>query len=365
MARPLTAANLDSFADASGKCSSSSGSTASIISLDRYLMAPLHEAPISAVKAAASAIPIARPSPNWSSSFGSSRPASMLNHSSEAGSESRYTSAISSAYSSASSTYSVTSSMASRAGVRKKGKRRFQRQLNAQISADWQDHSKPGNYFCTFCLKWFSRKWEWIRHESIHAPSKVWVCCATPIALGTPVCPFCGEARPTQHHLERHNIKRCFGRGLEFNRRDHLVQHIRQVHCKHQQAAEIHPSLDYLDMWWSHDLNDAIDPAVLWCGFCEEEIGPIKYRADHLQRHFIDDGLNMDRWIARFWNCDYSVLPLWSESTGRAECRRNYLLAGEFLLHLRNFHGARDRSFLGRELLVACSKRQRIGEILN
>lgn len=137
-------------------------------------------------------------------------------------------------------------------------------------------------FHCTFCTDSFKTKYDWSRHEkSRHFNLEYWVC--TPrggieiCALsGQRSCAYCNMPEPSQAHLQSHNDGLCKinGQSKFFNRRDHLIQHLRHVH-------------DLSDMISSLDDWKIAGPALVsQCGFCSQIMESWGERVDHLAKHF-------------------------------------------------------------------------------
>ncbi|KAK7419217.1 hypothetical protein QQZ08_010929 [Neonectria magnoliae] len=151
--------------------------------------------------------------------------------------------------------------------------------------------AKPRRAFqCTFCCDSFKSKYDWSRHEkSLHLSLEGWVC--TPRGgtvlspdTGRSHCAYCNVLDPTSEHLETHNYSLC-QTGAQphvFNRKDHLVQHLRLAH-----QLETLPVID--------DWKVEAPPMVSRCGFCNAMMDTWQDRVDHLAQHF-REGKTMDDW---------------------------------------------------------------------
>ncbi|KAK1469126.1 hypothetical protein CMEL01_00893 [Colletotrichum melonis] len=155
-------------------------------------------------------------------------------------------------------------------------------------------------YQCTFCTETFRTKHDWQRHEkSLHMPLERWVCSPKgPRAVnpdtGQICCVFCGEAEPTQSHIDSHNPSSCQER--TFNRKDHLKQHLRLVH-----------NAGLLD--WSAKIWKITIPEIeSRCGFCGASLDTWGVRADHLADHF-KMGSDMASWKGD-WGFNDAVLDM-------------------------------------------------------
>lgn len=157
-------------------------------------------------------------------------------------------------------------------------------------------YAGPRIFSCTFCCQSFKSKYNWARHEkSLHLDLEVWNCApesgTTRIpATGENRCAYCLKLDPTTQHLETHNHAACFETKPIFNRKDHLVQHLRLVH----RLKEI-PSLC---TWQAQP-----PPFVCRCGFCDHYLTSWGERVDQLAGHF-REGATM-----RDWHGDYGFGP--------------------------------------------------------
>lgn len=143
---------------------------------------------------------------------------------------------------------------------------------------------------CTFCCDSFKSKYDWSRHEkSLHLSLDGWVC--TPhggsvVSPGTGIshCVYCNLPEPTPEHLETHNHSLCQTNGPPhiFNRKDHLVQHLRLAH----QLKSTPP----IDNW-----KVVAPPMVSRCGICNTMLNTWQGRVDHLAQHY-REGKTMDDW---------------------------------------------------------------------
>jgi len=151
-------------------------------------------------------------------------------------------------------------------------------------------------YFCTFCEKRFHDRDEWIKHEkSVHMPSELWICC--PRTGEFPArCPFCSKPQPSPAHLAEHNYLSCQAKPLSertFNKQDHFLQHINQVHKLSTWQKPIR--LTELLEAWRHPLPLKEGHLALHCGFCGRSFSTYSERAEHVAAHF-QSGLDMMSW---------------------------------------------------------------------
>ena len=160
-------------------------------------------------------------------------------------------------------------------------------------------------YQCTFCTETFKTKHDWQRHEkSLHLSLERWVCSthgprAVKPDINMPACVFCGEANPSDEHIETHNYSSCLDKKLEgrtFYRKDHLNQHLRLVH-----------NVKFAD--WSMKSWKVATPEIRSrCGFCGIVMDTWSIRVDHLAEHF-KTGYSMADWKGD-WGFDAPVLDL-------------------------------------------------------
>jgi hypothetical protein len=144
---------------------------------------------------------------------------------------------------------------------------------------------------CTFCTDRFRTKYDWSRHEkSLHLSLEKWICAPigpvlTTSSTGLRQCVYCGEANPTEEHIETHNHRACEEKGMDartFYRKDHLRQHLRLVHC-----CKMTPSMES----WKSEATFIRSR----CGFCKQEFTKWQDRVDHLSKHF-RAGAQMKDW---------------------------------------------------------------------
>jgi hypothetical protein len=144
---------------------------------------------------------------------------------------------------------------------------------------------------CTFCTDKFRTKYDWSRHEkSLHLSLEKWICAPigpvlTTSSTGLRQCVYCGEANPTEEHVETHNHRACEEKGMDartFYRKDHLRQHLRLVH-----GCKLTPSMES----WKSEATFIRSR----CGFCKQEFTKWQDRVDHLSKHF-RSGAQMKDW---------------------------------------------------------------------
>ncbi|KAK2608681.1 hypothetical protein QQS21_002792 [Conoideocrella luteorostrata] len=105
--------------------------------------------------------------------------------------------------------------------------------------------SKGRIFTCTYCLRSFNKKYDWLRHErSVHAPGDTSWVCAIPLPPEQPhtvwrlgesqaECIFCGHPAPTEEHFQSHEFEPCAKRAIQdrsFTRKDHMWQHLYKFH---------------------------------------------------------------------------------------------------------------------------------------
>lgn len=160
-------------------------------------------------------------------------------------------------------------------------------------------------FACTWCLKPFKRVYEWQRHEeSQHAPQTEFVCLKS-IPEGK--CAFCRfRADPVDmdfdtlrsHYVNRHNAEACLSNSSEkkaFDRKDHLIQHIRQIHARNT-FSSVRFELDSKALNdWEQPIQNSVPEQGWTCGFCHENFKVWEERASHVIRHF-RSGLDMGSW---------------------------------------------------------------------
>lgn len=137
---------------------------------------------------------------------------------------------------------------------------------------------------CTFCCDKFKTKHDWSRHEkTLHLNLGGWMCAPNGGAPVSPItgrrhCAFCSCLDPTTELFAQHNYTHC---SRTFQRKDHLVQHLRLV-----LRLDILP---LIETWKAPELV-----ATSCCGFCDCRLGSWNERALHLAAHF-RDGLTIDK----------------------------------------------------------------------
>ncbi|KAL7941851.1 hypothetical protein V8C42DRAFT_333899 [Trichoderma barbatum] len=163
------------------------------------------------------------------------------------------------------------------------------------------ERGKAHMFQCTFCRQSFKKKYDWVRHErSIHLPGlDSWIC-KVPLPddqshlvwrmnHSEPECIFCGQASPTDEHMQAHEFQSCAERPVSertFTRKDHLWQHLHKFHrCRKWDGWK--PNL--------HLLQHRQDKYESVCGFCQLKMQSWDERVQHLASHF-RRGATMVEW---------------------------------------------------------------------
>ncbi|OCL04494.1 hypothetical protein AOQ84DRAFT_391515 [Glonium stellatum] len=201
---------------------------------------------------------------------------------------------------------SCASFMSSSGRARRRGRRRYIKDEYA-FSSNVNRHlgfkrTRPfkierSTFFCTFCEKPFSKKYEWRRHEeSVHMPARVWVCLAKTDVFYLK-CPFCPETLPSAEHMSTHCYLECLEKPIEersFNRKDHLKQHIQRVHQK-RGNGNLEDIRDILNEWGQQTVHLKPNHPALYCGFCQLRFENWESRVKHVAQHFAK-GLDLSSW---------------------------------------------------------------------
>ncbi|KAF2445943.1 hypothetical protein P171DRAFT_520651 [Karstenula rhodostoma CBS 690.94] len=172
-------------------------------------------------------------------------------------------------------------------GSRKGRKRQREPSHNVAKTIFRKPSSPSRKYQCTFCTTDFEQKYDWKRHEeSVHFPQKEWVCMPNgPVEDSK--CVFCDLNNVDEEHLTSHKSIACSEAPRElrtFQRKDKLVQHIKQVHgCPPPKAIKN----------WCKLIERKV---LLLCGFCSLALSDWKTRADHISTHFTA-GVEMTLWL--------------------------------------------------------------------
>lgn len=170
--------------------------------------------------------------------------------------------------------------------------------LCAPIQAETPKDKKT--FHCIFCRKPLKDRYEWKRHEATHVAAMKWTCMPENSALWQDSCAFCHLDSPSAAHLAKHNVEACLEKSVDartFSRKDHLKQHVEQVHLRKGkfstgQASEVLKS-------WGKDVDHSeFRAGILWCGFCKSDLGSWAGRVEHIAAHF-QSGVTMQDWVEK------------------------------------------------------------------
>lgn len=144
---------------------------------------------------------------------------------------------------------------------------------------------------CTWCRQGFRRAYDWQRHEeSQHAPQTEWICIYTTDPVNSTIS-VCYEAHPDgQHNETQHNALSCLQKPIKersFDRKDHLMQHLKQVHPLNTFLPQM--------IHWRRELPGAAPEEGWICGFCHRTFPDWPSRVEHIKQHF-KSGLDMSGW---------------------------------------------------------------------
>jgi hypothetical protein len=168
---------------------------------------------------------------------------------------------------------------------------RHSRNRRSRVTKVKANDGKPRIFCCTFCCDRFRTRYEWVRHEkSLHLNLETWYCAPLGSSVFSPItgrnhCAYCNALDPSPAHLADHNHEECQTLSKElrsFNRKDHLVQHLRHFH-----HVQIPPLVDD----WKIETKNVTSR----CGFCSETMSNWDERTDHLAKHF-RRGFTMKDW---------------------------------------------------------------------
>lgn len=207
----------------------------------------------------------------------------------------RYARSMSSAES-ANSAFSLHSN-AIRSRSPRRGRRKFNPpSLTKAVIVHETDDSSP-RFYCTFCRQPYTSK-TWKRHEETqHLPHlrARWTCMpndvldAFRVSSDVVTCTFCNDTNPVDTHPEVcSRIAECLktdSRERTFERKDHLTQHLKNVHntlLPEETILEWKTEAPPSDQEWT-------------CGFCGAILNDWDTRASHIAKHF-RAGLDMSKW---------------------------------------------------------------------
>ncbi|KAF2191101.1 hypothetical protein K469DRAFT_746534 [Zopfia rhizophila CBS 207.26] len=151
-----------------------------------------------------------------------------------------------------------------------------------------QECTKP--FHCTVCPKAFKNYYGWRRHESgVHDfHITPWTCMPNGPLVNGISCVFCSELVLDASHLDHHNITVCLQKDVRartFGRKDHVKQHILQVHLLHMDPED--KKAFQVPRSWKVDVDANLsDPHALWCGFCRTTFQSVAERMEHVADHF-------------------------------------------------------------------------------
>ena len=154
----------------------------------------------------------------------------------------------------------------------RKGRKRQREPARSGAKSIFRKPSSPSRkHQCTFCALDFEQKYDWKRHEeSVHFPQKEWVCMPNGPWEGS-CCVFCGMEGGDEEHLAVHKSRPCADTPRAkrtFQRKDKLVQHIKQVHgCGPPKMIKA----------WCRPIERNV---LLLCGFCSLALPDWKARAE-------------------------------------------------------------------------------------
>jgi len=174
------------------------------------------------------------------------------------------------------------------------GRKGRRKQITNGNSPEPQPFNSKRPYQCTWCWTSFRKPSDWRRHEeSQHAPQTEWVCMpdgpAISVSGGQGTCVMCGQTigpdsvEFSNHSSHVHNQRRCLARTSEdrrFDRKDHLVQHLRNTH--HITITKSYP-IGIKD--WEKPLFFSLSEPLWSCGFCDVPRMPWFQRYVHVAEH--------------------------------------------------------------------------------
>ena len=201
--------------------------------------------------------------------------------------------------------------------------------------------TKARKYECTWCWEPFKTKYDWRRHEeSQHAPQIEWVCVLDGLdglckiqesgALNQS-CVYCGYDRPNESHYSMHGFSSCLKKPVRersFDRKDHLIQHLRCTHnCEAYQASRIARN--------SSQPLQAPDACIWECPFCVCGVMTWKDRTFHVSKHF-EEGICSNLFLRRV--CDYFRCAAPSDFYMHSSCFDNFTYRKDAMSHVKSKH---------------------------
>jgi len=155
-------------------------------------------------------------------------------------------------------------------------------------------------FCCIFCRKPLKDRYEWKRHEATHVAATKWTCMPENSALWQDSCAFCHLDSPSAAHLAKHNVEACLEKSVDartFSRKDHLKQHVEQVHLRKGKFSTGQAS-KVLKSWGKDADQSEFCAGILWCGFCKSDLGSWAERVEHIAAHF-QSGVTMQDWVEK------------------------------------------------------------------
>jgi hypothetical protein len=153
---------------------------------------------------------------------------------------------------------------------------------------------------CIFCRKPLKGRYEWKRHEATHVAATKWTCMPENSALWQDSCAFCHLDSPSAAHLAEHNVEACLEKSVDartFSRKDHLKQHVEQVHLRKGKFSTGRAS-KVLKSWGKDVDQSEFRAGILWCGFCKSDLGSWAERVEHIAAHF-QSGVTIQDWVEK------------------------------------------------------------------
>jgi hypothetical protein len=211
---------------------------------------------------------------------------------------------------------------------RSRPSRRGRKRWSGKIPQQKPKVIREKNFYCTFCTKAFTGRYEWSRHEeTVHFPRKAWVC--TPdlaVQAAQTECPFCFTPHPGDEHLALHNFPHCANGAIDdrmFFRYDHLLQHIMQRHMKELPNHNALSSSGFqlwssgFQLWCIEAMPIPPDSPVLRCGFCGARCKDWDSRVSHIASHLRANIDKSEWWLDRIDNRKTSFYDVMENVTPR------------------------------------------------